>query len=324
MQVGPTELVSSDADGNLATDGGAFDARVGANETAIAARDTQVGTNTSDIAALKDTASGAAGAATDNASAIAALQTSVGDNAGTLTNISNTLDDTDATLNTLQMALDDAIELIETPSDIDDVDEVTKAVADNATAINSVKSLADATETRVETVEAAVTTVETLAGDNQARVAAAEDEIVQVAAQATENQTRIARSEEAIADNVADIASNSAAITANTDGIAQLNTNFESLGFRVQNLEGQVARNDKDIDQNRAGIAIANALAGTSWLQANETHAVTGNWGYFDGTSAIAFTATQRLSKNWSMNGGIGVAPDDGEVGARAGFRLGW
>lgn len=71
-------------------------------------------------------------------------------------------------------------------------------------------------------------------------------------------------------------------------------------------------------------IAIANALAGTSWLQANETHAVTANWGYYGSTNAFAFTATQRIDQNWSVNGGIGFSTDEGEVGARAGVRLGW
>ena len=85
-----------------------------------------------------------------------------------------------------------------------------------------------------------------------------------------------------------------------------------------------VARNTEQIDENRAGIAIANALAGTSWLQANETHAVTANWGYYGSTNAFAFTATQRIDQNWSVNGGIGFSTDEGEVGARAGVRLGW
>ena len=71
-------------------------------------------------------------------------------------------------------------------------------------------------------------------------------------------------------------------------------------------------------------VALGNALAGTSWLQANETHAVTANWGYYGSTNAFAFTATQRIDKNWSVNGGIGFSTDEGEVGARAGVRLGW
>lgn len=96
------------------------------------------------------------------------------------------------------------------------------------------------------------------------------------------------------------------------------------MGLRLDTLGNQVSRNTEDIQENRAGIAIANALAGTTWLQANETHAITGNWGYFNGTNAFAVTATQRLDKNWSINGGIGASPDEGEVGARAGFRLGW
>jgi len=65
-------------------------------------------------------------------------------------------------------------------------------------------------------------------------------------------------------------------------------------------------------------------MSGSSWLQANETHAITANWGYYDNTNAFAITATQRLNKNWSANMGVGISPDEGKVGARAGVRLGW
>ncbi|MEL6729224.1 MAG: YadA C-terminal domain-containing protein [Pseudomonadota bacterium] len=127
-----------------------------------------------------------------------------------------------------------------------------------------------------------------------------------------------------IADNLEAITENTTTIRSNSQNIAQLNSGFENLGFRMDALGQQVSRNSHSIDANRAGVAIANALAGTTWLQANETHAFTGNWGYFDSTNAFAFTATQRLDQNWSVNGGIGFSTDEGEVGARAGFRLGW
>ncbi|MEM7460811.1 MAG: YadA C-terminal domain-containing protein [Pseudomonadota bacterium] len=176
------------------------------------------------------------------------------------------------------------------------VDSVTKSIADN---------------------QAAITTVQTVATNNQQRVTRAEELI-------STNTNGIADNLEAITENTTNIATNTTNIRSNTQNIAQLNSGFENLGFRMDALGQQVSRNSHNIDANRAGVAIANALAGTTWLQANETHAFTGNWGYFDNSNAFAFTATQRLDQNWSVNGGIGFSTDEGEVGARAGFRLGW
>ncbi len=103
-----------------------------------------------------------------------------------------------------------------------------------------------------------------------------------------------------------------------------LNNRFETLGLQVDELATIVADNTEQIAANTAGIAIANAMAGSSWLQANETHAVTANWGHYDNTNAFAISATQRLDNNWSANMGDGFSPDEGKVGARAGVRLGW
>ena len=80
----------------------------------------------------------------------------------------------------------------------------------------------------------------------------------------------------------------------------------------------------KQIETNRRGIAIANALAGSSWLQANETTALTLNAGYFEGSSALAFSGTRRLHKLWSANVAVGTDTERGEIGARAGLRSGW
>ena len=103
-----------------------------------------------------------------------------------------------------------------------------------------------------------------------------------------------------------------------------MNSRFESIGLQLDALAQQVSSNTEQIQENTAGIAIANAMAGSSWLQANETQAFTANWGYYNNSSAFAFSATQRLDKNWSANMGIGVSTDEGEVGARAGIRYGW
>ena len=81
---------------------------------------------------------------------------------------------------------------------------------------------------------------------------------------------------------------------------------------------------NKQIDQNTAGIAIANALAGSTWLQSNESMALTLNAGYYDGQTALALTGAARLRDQWSANFAIGSDPAKGNVGARAGLRYGW
>ena len=131
-------------------------------------------------------------------------------------------------------------------------------------------------------------------------------EVVAIAAvntKANQNQERIASVE--------------TSVSANSNQLSVMNAQFEALG-------GQVSLNTEQIQENTAGIALANAMAGTSWLQANETHAVTANWGYYNNSNALAISAAQRLSKNWSANLGVGVSTDEGKIGARAGVRYGW
>lgn len=204
-QTGDLELVTTDANGNLASDGGAFGDRLSAAESALS----------------------------DAEDAIA-----------------------------------DAEAILSTPGRVIDGDEVTAAINDNAKAINTVSSTA------------------------------------------SRNQDRVASAESAISDN--------------SRSVQLLNTQFETMGLQVDELARIVSDNTEQIDANIAGIAIANAMAGASWLQANETNAITANWGYYDNTNAFAISATQRIDKNWSANMGIGLSPDEGKVGARAGVRLGW
>jgi len=78
------------------------------------------------------------------------------------------------------------------------------------------------------------------------------------------------------------------------------------------------------VNENAAGIAMANALAGSTWLQSNERFALSGNVGYIGGHTALAFSGAARLHTNWSANIAVGVVPDRNEMGARGGVRLGW
>ncbi|MEM7640126.1 MAG: YadA-like family protein [Pseudomonadota bacterium] len=121
-----------------------------------------------------------------------------------------------------------------------------------------------------------------------------------------------------------EIATVNGRVSNNAQAITTLNTQFEQLDFRVDALTNHIRHVNHEIDENTAGIAIANALAGSTWLQANERMAFSANLGYFDGNSAIAFSGAARLSERFSANMALGTVPGNGDVGARAGVRFGW
>ncbi len=120
----------------------------------------------------------------------------------------------------------------------------------------------------------------------------------------------------AIGNNTTNIGNNASAISLNTTAI---NDNATA----ISGLQGSIGANTGQIAQNRDGIAMAMALAGSSWLQANEDFAMTFNVGHFDGSDAFAATLTGRINNQTSLNGGVTVS-GSGEVGARAGLRFGW
>lgn len=113
-------------------------------------------------------------------------------------------------------------------------------------------------------------------------------------------------------------------LSSTMDAVSLLNSDFETLELRVDTLQIQLAETRDQVRTNTSGIAIANALSGATWLQSNEDFAVTGSWGYFDGEGALAFSAAARMDHNWSASWALGIAPEGGQVGARAGVRFGW
>jgi hypothetical protein len=84
-----------------------------------------------------------------------------------------------------------------------------------------------------------------------------------------------------------------------------------------------IERNADNIDENSEGVAMALAMDAPD-LQQHETVAVKVNWGNFEGENALAFAGTLRLGQNTSVDAGIGVGADGGNVGSRAGLRMGW
>ncbi|MEO1323041.1 MAG: YadA-like family protein [Pseudomonadota bacterium] len=191
-----------------------------------------------------------------------------------------------------------------------EITTVNTSISTNRTAISTNTSAIDSNETAIAVNAADIALLEAgVEGDGE-RFITLEDtvadnsgSITTLNGQVSENQTRVAR---------------------NTTDIATLNTQFEQLDYRVDALTNHIRKVNQEIDENTAGIAIANALAGSTWLQSNERVAFTANLGYYDGNSAIAFAGAARLSERFSANLALGTVPSNGDIGARAGVRVGW
>lgn len=115
-----------------------------------------------------------------------------------------------------------------------------------------------------------------------------------------------------------------AAANANAASVANLENRFALFDNSLEALNDAVAANREEIRETNDGVAVAMAMAGNTWLQQNETFAVSANWGNFGGSNGMAFSAAARISNRASFNAGLGVATRTGKVGARAGVRLGW
>lgn len=90
------------------------------------------------------------------------------------------------------------------------------------------------------------------------------------------------------------------------------------------NLASDGGATFRRIDENREGVAMALAVAGTLSLPPGKNFALTGNWGTFEGDNALGFSGTARISKNLYFNAGIGSGLSRGTTGGRAGFTALW
>ncbi|MEM8987787.1 MAG: YadA-like family protein [Pseudomonadota bacterium] len=115
-----------------------------------------------------------------------------------------------------------------------------------------------------------------------------------------------------------------AQINQNSVAITDLTARFDNFDGSLASLNSAIALNREQIRDVNDGVAISMALAGSTWLQQNESFAVTANVGTYDGSNSVAFSAAGRLSNKASFNAAIGVADGSGRYGARAGVRFGW
>jgi len=79
----------------------------------------------------------------------------------------------------------------------------------------------------------------------------------------------------------------------------------------------------KKIDENSEGIAVAIALGGIA-LPQGKNFALAGNVGVYDDKQAAAAQAAIRVNETLTLNAGVGVGFDNGQVGGRVGFMAAW
>lgn len=99
--------------------------------------------------------------------------------------------------------------------------------------------------------------------------------------------------------------------------LSTLSGDISALALRVDGLDDRA-------DVNTDGVAVALAMAGVTGLQSNERFALSANWGHYDSANAFAFSGAARFSQQITINAGLGFGSDTGELGARAGVRMGW
>ncbi|MCR9271488.1 MAG: YadA-like family protein [Hyphomonadaceae bacterium] len=273
-QSGSLAFVTVDANGNLATDGGATAAALQDSiDMNVALLDAQIDQNATDISGLETSLD-----AQDTR--LLAVETSVGTNTTALTERQKEIEH-----NARQIDINAA-----------DIALINAGVNGDGSRFVELEDNVEVQAERVSVVETNVT--------NNTTAITALTSTVNI------NQQRIAHSEQSIADNAA--------------AISVMQTNLEQLELNVDAVAIQLARTREEIDENTAGIAIANALSGSTWLQSNEKVAFSANIGYYDGSTAIAFSGATRLNKHISANVALGLVPSRGDVGARAGVRVGW
>jgi uncharacterized coiled-coil protein SlyX len=312
LQEGPLQLVTVDENGTLAGDGGATVSNL---QLSIAAQEEGINHLNQQVTDLEMEVSTHTSAIKrhevlieENTAAIHRNEVSIDENAATINRHESAIDENKAAINENAAAINRNETWIQTnrsaiENNTADLQRLEKQAADGVERFETIESNVATHETRMDGID------ETLViHDDRMTETAAELETVKSVAH--ENQARIAR-------NQSDLA-------AQSEAVSLLQTEFEQLGLSVYALAETAAHQSRQIETNKSGVAIANALAGSSWLQANETTSLTLNAGYFDGSSALAVSGARRLHNHWSANFAVGTDTTRGEIGARAGLRLGW
>ncbi|MFN4184001.1 MAG: YadA-like family protein, partial [Hyphomonas sp.] len=269
---------------------------------AISAISSQLGTNTTDIAAIH--AGGGGGG--PNAAEIAALQ---------------------AQLTTLQTALQDAATQL---ANLQSGATIGTTGASDALALGASSNASQAGSTALGAGAQATGAQSTAIG--QGAVASFDNSVAigQGVETTRANQVAIGSASNTYTlagiNSAASRAAQSGPVYAVTaDGAGNLATmDMEPWFARVDGLETSVRQTGERFRKQSDGVAMALALGGAQVLQPDQTFSVSGNLGYFDNSSAAGIGAIGKVSENVYVNVGVGAGLRSGTVGGRAGVSWGW
>ncbi len=92
----------------------------------------------------------------------------------------------------------------------------------------------------------------------------------------------------------------------------------------IQDNSTAIGRISDKVDENSEGVALSLAMAGTFLPQPGESVRLSGNWGNFEGSNAVAFSGAMALGTQTFLTAGVGVGLEEDTVGGRAGVSYGW
>ena len=210
------------------------------------------------------------------------------------------------------------------PLELVTIDSNGNLASDGGSTVGALQNSIDTNERAIIGNASRVQAIETRVASQQGEIAENQRAIGTNASRIQTVEARVSSQQQHLLEVDAALAQNTAALMTHSAEIASLQTSVEQLQGDMDALSRGLSAAHADVETNTVGIAIANALSGSGWLQSNETAAVSVNAGYFDGETAIAISGTARLHQNWSANLAIGSVPSRGDVGARGGLRLGW
>jgi hypothetical protein len=110
-------------------------------------------------------------------------------------------------------------------------------------------------------------------------------------------------------------------VTADASG--NLATDGGVLFDALVNISGDFAALSGEIDEVRNGLAMAIALD-APYIPPGQTFMLSSGLGFFEGSSAFALSGAYRVSDQMQLDGGIGIADEGRDVGARLGLTIGW
>jgi hypothetical protein len=104
---------------------------------------------------------------------------------------------------------------------------------------------------------------------------------------------------------------------ASSSDLAGINSRLDGVDHRI---DGVALKSDKALQ----GVAMAFAMAGAPALLPNQTFALSGNWGGYEGKNGVSVGGALKLGSNVQLNGGVAYGVNEGTVGGRAGVSVGW